>query len=169
MRRTLTPPSEWPLEIGLLWASLEDARQKWWPELQGIEEGALTWQPFENGHSIGAILLHIAEVELFWIENVIAGLEPRTDDADVLLSDQINQYDVRWPTPPLRPLGHYGAILESIRKRSRNALRLAGDPKREIAMGERTVTPEWVISHLIQHESYHGGQAVLLRLLYERC
>jgi uncharacterized damage-inducible protein DinB len=29
-------------------------------------------------------------------------------------------------------------------------------------------TARWVLGHVVQHDSYHGGQAVLLSLLYDQ-
>lgn len=51
------------LQVGLLLAALEDTTRKWREELGDVPEQNIIWQPFPHGHSIGAILLHMADVE----------------------------------------------------------------------------------------------------------
>jgi hypothetical protein len=60
-------------DIGLLAASLQNATREWRQELGEVDEEAIVWQPVPDMHSIGALILHIVDVEAWWIESVAAG------------------------------------------------------------------------------------------------
>lgn len=154
------------LEIGLLGASLIDSSREWRGELGDPSEDAIVWQPRPGGHSIGAELLHIAEVEIYWIHHFIAGLPMDQAEMRVLMSDQIHQHEGSWPIPPREPLAWYYEKLDSVRERSLALLPTFDDPARSIPHRrepELSSTVRWVLSHVVQHDSYHGGQAVLLK------
>lgn len=127
----------------------------------------LTWQPFPGGHSIGALLLHIADVEAYWIETVIAGRELSPEEQTEMLSDSTDQYAVDWPTPPAEPFEYYDRILSRVRTRTIETLRSFQVPE-DVRTGRSEYTVRWIVAHALHHESYHGGQAVLLKLLKEK-
>ncbi len=154
-------------ELGVLLASLDDSTREWRDELGDVPVDAITWQPFPGGHSIGGILLHIAEVEAYWIEEFAAGHKLSKEDQERFMSEQILQYDVQWPTPPAQPLSHYYGILDEVRQRTYRRMSEVNTPERVYERRDETYTMRWILSHVVQHDSYHGGQAVLLKLIWE--
>jgi uncharacterized damage-inducible protein DinB len=157
-------------DIGLLAAALENATREWRGELAEVDEDAIVWQAWPNGHSIGALILHIADVEAWWIETVAAGKKRPRGEARRLLSEETEQYGVHSPTPPRKPLSWYFAIHDAIRARSLETLRSLDDADRYVSRvgWKESCNVRWIVSHVVSHESYHGGQAVLLNVMRQK-
>ena len=85
MKRYDVPPAErMNREVGLLLAMLDDGTREWRGELGDVPDEAVVWQPFPNGHSIGAVILHIAAVEVHWLHRVAGGREPWPEEEERL-------------------------------------------------------------------------------------
>src|SRR5437868_2793109 len=98
-RLDVTPIEGCEGQLGLLLAMLHATTNEWRCFLEDISEDAIVWQPFPNGHSIGALILHIADVEAFWLYQVAAGKARTQEEKDHLLSDATQQGAVSWPVP----------------------------------------------------------------------
>lgn len=151
--------------LGLQLAMIEDCTREWRSELGRVGVETIAWQPFPAGHSIGGIILHIADVEAFWVELVAAGKKLDPAEMKELMSEQINQYGVKWPVPPKKPIAYYFALHDRIRARTLETVRSLGNPCHPGKWRNTTFTLRWVLSHVLNHEAYHGGQAVLLKLM----
>jgi uncharacterized damage-inducible protein DinB len=163
----LTPLEDIHPEIGLLLAILDDVTKEWTGELGRVSKETLVWQPRPEGHSIGALILHIADVEAYWLHEVAAG-QPLTEAHNRLfLSEETQQYQGKWPTPPKRPLSWYLEQHRAIRERTYALVRNLSDLNHVGRNGEREFTLRWLLNHVISHEAYHGGQAVLLASLWK--
>ena len=154
------------LQIGLLLSMLEEGTIEWREELGAVSEEAVVWQPVPNGHSIGGVILHIADVEAFWLHEVAVGHKRSQEEIERLLSQETQQYQGIWPKCPHEPLSWYLEQHDEIRQRTRQYLAGLMDSQetrnREGRDSEYTV--RWLLSHVIIHEAYHAGQAVLLSL-----
>ena len=147
---------------------LDQATHEWLGELgDDVTESELTWQAFASGHSIGALLVHIAEVEAYWLHHIACG-EPYHDLEAEVLHAAIDQGGIQWPTPPLHPLSFYKALLTTTREKTKALIGSLGNPNHTALRGEREFTLSWLMTHVIVHEAYHGGQAVLLLLQQRR-
>ncbi|HEY3267784.1 MAG TPA: DinB family protein [Armatimonadota bacterium] len=155
-------------QCGLLLALLDMATAEWREQLGSVPDEALLWQPFPRGHSIGALILHIADVEGFCVTEVAAGQPRPEEELETLLSRETDQYAQSWPTPPAHPLSWFLAEHDAIRARTRAtvaALKYPDRVGRRADRPDREYTLRWLLGHIILHEAYHGGQAVLLSLL----
>lgn len=154
--------------LGLLLGMLEDGTKKWRREMGEVTDEAILWQPFPGGHSIGLLILHMADVEAFWLHEVAAG-QTRTDaERARLLSVETRQYQVQWPLPPERPLAWFFEQHDAIREKTREILWPFTSAEQiciRLRDGEG-FTLRWLLHHVINHEAYHGGQAVLLSLMH---
>lgn len=152
-------------EIGILGASLLDGTREWRDELGDVTEDQIVWQARRGGHSIGAELLHIAEVEIWWIHHICCGRAMDPEEMTLLMSEQIMQDDGSWPSPHRQPLSWYYERLDSVRERTLRLLPEISDPARTYHSEKWNYdfTLRWIVSHVVQHEAYHGGQAVLLK------
>ena len=170
--RDVVPVKAQSEEIGLLLALLEAGTQSMRRELGEVEEETLVWQPYPNSHSIGAILIHVAACEAGWLHLVAAGQETPMDLEERLMGGaSIDQYGGLWPAPPRRPLSWYYAQHDEIRTRSLALLRALPDPdevRTVVWSPNHRCTIRWILHHVIEHEAYHLGQAVLLSLMNER-
>lgn len=128
----------------------------------------VVWQPFPHAHSIGAIILHIADVEAYWLHQVGAD-QVRSDEELVrLLSKETQQYDLSWPRPPAQPLSWFLAQHDEIRARTRQIVATWDDPALIRPRKDAEFTRRWLLHHVLTHEAYHGGQSVLLSILHGR-
>lgn len=154
-------------QLGLLLAMLDEGTKEWRSELGDVPQETITWQPFEQGHSIGSVLLHIADVEAFWIQEV-AGQEKLTKDMlELFMTLDIKQDDVKWPIPPSEPIEWYWEVCDNVRRTTHDLVQKLGDPLMSASSDSQNFyTLRWLLSHVIAHESYHGGQIVLLKLLH---
>ena len=162
------PVADFELQLGLLISMLDDVTQDWREELGEISIEDLTWQPFPHGHSIGGILLHIIEVEHYWIHHVASGIELSTAEALTLKAEEIDQYAVSWPTPDDQPLSWYFELQDGYRKKTKELLFDLKDPEKIAQRGESQFTLRWIVQHVVAHEAYHAGQMVLLSLMRSR-
>lgn len=153
---------------GLLCAILQDGTREWRWELDPeLGPDAMVWQPFPDTHSIGAVILHIIDVEIYWLERLALGLATDQAERQLLMADEIDQDAWVWPAPPREPLSWYFELHDRIRARTLENIKRWPPADEERSRGEDTFTYRWVLGHVIQHESYHGGQAVLLSRLWE--
>lgn len=155
-------------EIGLLVSSMQDSTREWRENLGDVADEAMTWQCYENGPSIGGLLMHLIDCEYGWITRAI--MQMPEDN-----SSEFNRYNMDldvdkpfWPTPPAHPLSWYLATHDQVRAQMIQLLATVSDPDRIITRGENGFTPRWVLTHLIQHDSYTGGQAVLLHEIWKK-
>jgi len=159
-------------EIGLLLGLLQTGTTNMRGELGDVDVDTLIWQPYPDGHSIGAILIHVAACEAWWLHLVAAGQETSMDiEGRLLGGPSIDQYAGIWPTPPRRPLTWYYTQHDEIRGRTVALVRELLDPdeiRTVVWSPNRTCTVRWILHRVIEHEAYHLGQAVLLSLMKDR-
>ena len=155
-------------EYGLMLAIMQDGTREWRDELGEIEPEGIVWQAYPGGYSIGGVMLHIAEVEVYWIEEFCLGRKLSQEDEKLFMSKEIEQYEGKWPTSPKEPLAYYFRILDDVRARTLEAYKQMGDPKEIKPRRDEEYTLAWVLAHVVEHESYHGGQIVMLKELCKR-
>lgn len=163
MKIDAEPLPGYPEPYGLLCAILQDGTNEWRLELDpGLTEDAMVWQPYPGTYSIGAIIMHIIAVEIFWFERFVLGLPNDPDETKLTLADVTDVDNWQWPVPPRQPLSWYFELQDRIRARTLEGIKTwpPADSARE--HHGRQVTMRWVFGHVIQHEAYHGGQAVML-------
>jgi len=153
-------------EIGLLIATLHDSTREWREYLERPSREAIVFQPWPRAYSIGALILHVIDCELGWFENFIAGKPPQKADAELLLSETTLQDEVIWPVPPAEEIDWYFELQDRYRVRSLAAL-VGQDPERVIQRGSFSASVRWVVAHVVEHDAYHGGQAVLLHEMWK--
>lgn len=157
-------------QVGLLLQMLDATTDEWREELGEIPEAAILWQPVPGAHSIGALILHIIDVEAYWLTEIAGGIPRSQEEKDRLLSDATDQYAGIWPTPSPQPLTWYWEQFAAVRARTHAMVRGLNNPAhighRVGRKGEQDFTLRWLLHHVIIHEAYHGGQAVLLALQY---
>jgi len=147
------------------WAwAIEDTRRRTLQGLTGISQAALDWIPPEGGNSIGMILYHLVAIELSYLYEDILEQGWVPELAPLLpydVRDEEGQLTVvRGEDLPthLRRLQHSRALL----RRALQAMTSA-EWQRPRDIEGATITPEWAVHHLIQHEAEHHGQIGELR------
>jgi uncharacterized damage-inducible protein DinB len=161
----------YPEPYGLLCAILQDATADWRGELWGAEVGpdVTTWRPRPGGQSIGAMLLHMIGVEIFWFEQFVLDRDFDPEEKKLLMSGEIDVDNGVWPDAPSQPLSWYFDLHDRYRARTLESIKLwppPGSLKDRAGEGDQYSTL-WVLGHVIQHEAYHGGQVVMLYDLWQ--
>lgn len=154
-------------EIGLLLASLADSTREWRENLGRPGRKAIVWQQYTDGPSIGAVILHLIDTEAYWLETYAAGRPSPPGETELLLARETKQDSGRWPVPPSEPIEWYFDLHDRIRARVWEAVR-GIEPERRYGSGKFSCTFRWIVAHVLEHDSYHGGQAVLLHQAYRR-
>ena len=154
------------VQIGLLRAMPDEGTRDWREELGVVPDETVLWQPFPGGHSIGALILHIADVEAYWLHQIGAGQARSEEGLARLLSEETQQYDLSWPQPPALPLSWFLAQHDEIRARTHEIVSTWNDPAHVRPREDAEFTRRWLLHHVLIHEAYHGGQAVLLSILH---
>jgi uncharacterized damage-inducible protein DinB len=151
-------------EIGRWLWCLEDVRRSLITELTGINQNLLD-RTMGKRQSIGTLLYHIALVEADWLYVEVLGtdwdpeirslfpLESRTDGNLTHIEGQ--------------SLEEHFYRLKKVREVFLSYFRSMNlkDWRRPRSLEQYDVTPEWVVYHLIEHESHHRGQ--IFQLLRE--
>ncbi|RYG46725.1 DUF664 domain-containing protein [bacterium] len=157
------PMPGYPEPYGTLLATLQKQTRAWRHQLDELRPEEIVWQPYPQGHSIGALMLHMAEVESHWVETVALGREMSAGDRATYLSEETDSFTGVWPTPPSEPFSYYLDILDRVRTQTLESVKAFEDPATERDAEWSTVSLRWVLAHIIWHEGYHGGQMVLLK------
>ena len=153
---------------GLLCAILQDGSREWRGELDpDIGLDAVTWRARPGGQSMGAIMLHIIHVEVAWIERFGLGRTLDPEEDRLLLADEIDVDAGVWPDPPNEPLSWYFELHARLRLRTLEAIKSFPPPETLKESRHGQLSMRWVLGHVIEHESYHGGQIVLLYDLWK--
>ena len=153
---------------GLLCAILQDGTNEWRMELApDLSEEAVVWQPYPGMHSIGAIIFHIIGAEIFWFERFALGTQSNPEERKILMAEETDVDEWTWPTPPRHPISWYFDLQDRIRARTLESVKKWPSPETAKDLHGQPRTMRWVLGHVIQHEAYHGGQAVLLSRLWQ--
>ncbi len=155
-------------QIGLLLASLDDSTREWRENLEKPPIDAIMWQIAPNGPSIGALLLHLIDCEAGWIEQFCGGKPADPAQDALLMTKEVDQMSGTWPTPHEQPIEWYLDLHDQIRARCKEALKNMADPAHLFKGRENQFSLRWVLAHVIEHDSYTGGQAVLLHETWKR-
>ena len=150
---------------------LEDVRARTKKYVEGLTQAQLEWFPNAKVESIGTLLVHIAAVELSWIQEDIK--------RDQMGEEWKAGFPIRFDIPQIsdEPLEYFIGLLDSTRAVTRDVL--AGLTDRDLAREVVSLddednpdapryTIEWILYHLVEHEAHHKGQiAVMKRMLPE--
>lgn len=154
--------------LGALFATLQDSTREWRTNLGRVGQPAIRWQAYENGPSIGGLILHMIDCEVWWLKAVAAGCKLDAEAPENVYNAALDQYKPFWPKPPSRPLAWYYGIQDRRREEMRALIEAHRDPASRHPLGKsREFTFRWILAHLVEHDSYTGGQAVLLHEMFK--
>ena len=146
-------------EIGRTVWMLQAARWRLMECLAGLDTAVLDWQPPYGGNSIGTLLYHIAAIEADWLYTEVLQM-PFAPEIDDLLSFNVRDKDGRLTVVTGLTLAEHQHRLAVCRAHLLTAYREMSldDFRRLRHFDQYDISPEWVLHHLIQHETEHRGQ-----------
>lgn len=153
----------WEPEIGRLVWTLDAARRRTLEEVEKIsaehEQAVIDWRAGPQANSISSTLYHLALIETSWLYDEVLEQPPPAE------LESLFPYDVREADGVLTPINGqtlsehlqrlemcHQQLLESYRHLSLD------DFRRPRHLPHYSVTPEWVLYHLAQHEAEHRSQ-----------
>ncbi len=170
--RVVAPVAANVPEIGRwLWA-LEDTRRRTKETLVGLSPASLGWTPPGGGNSIGTLLYHVALIEADYLYADVLELPEQDYPADVVALFPYPDRDEGDALTAVTGMGldRHLARLDRVRERvlATFGAMTADDFRRPRVVTGYTITPEWTLHHLMQHEAEHRGQIATPRDLFER-
>lgn len=148
---------------------LEDTRRDTKQTLTTLTQTVIDWNVAPNCNTIGTLLYHIAFIELDWLFVEVLEHEPLPQEFKAL-----------FPLPARNDQGHLSEVsgvslqehlqrLDRVRERLLDVFRSMDieDFRRLRSMPDYQVSPEWVLHHLIQHETEHRGHIQIVCSLAE--
>jgi uncharacterized damage-inducible protein DinB len=159
--------------IGFYLARMEDVRRHTLRYVEGLTTEQLSWYPNPRIESVGTLLLHIAAVECSWIGEDIMR---RTMGEEWKIALPIR---LGIPQVTGQPLAFFLDTLSAVRDQTRADLATLtdNDLSREVApldpgpssSPEHRFTVEWILNHVVEHESHHKGQIAVMKRFLPGC
>lgn len=143
---------------------LNDLREVTLNGVQHLSKEQLFQVPIEGEFPIGAYLMHLAECDIHWLEEI----------SGVKQSDELKKksyfdvwYDCKKPEPPTQPLEYqeYLDVITETRKNFMNYLDTISDDDLELVarkVKDWDITKKWIVYHILEHEAHHRGQMFML-------
>jgi uncharacterized damage-inducible protein DinB len=153
-------PEGYSPQVGALLAMTEECRGRTLRLVESLDPERIDTPPAWLGNSPASLLYHIAAIELDWLfAEIMAKDFP--EETSVWFPHDVREESGRL-TPVVRESKeHHLARLRWVRNLMRDELRFLSDDDLQVTRptdGGNTVTPEWVLHHLMQHEAEHRGQ-----------
>lgn len=157
-------------QIGGWLGALTEAREDLLATLADLTQAELHQELLPGAHSIAAILWHMANVELWWIQSVLVGTPP--DDSTRQRFGLTEPGEINTP-PATWTLDRFLALLAEVRQATLTAYGSMLDQvfitaDRARPGGQRLYAPEWILFNLVDHEANHRGQIAMLKRLLRR-
>jgi uncharacterized damage-inducible protein DinB len=160
--------------VAFLAASLDDQTRRIRTSVQDLPVEILEWQEAPERNTVGMLLAHMAVAEAWWIQAGAKGIGDREEISGILRAViGIEAQDDGMPLPAggthpevLRgkSAADYLALLDRARVATHAVLRSWSDAELDTAipLRERSVTPGWILYHVLEHTVAHYGQILLL-------
>ena len=149
--------------VGLIYSMLRLNREILKRKVAGLKPGHLAWQPDKYTNTIGTLLLHIAEAELWWMQEVIEGIPLTKKEKEEF------RYEI-YGSPQASPverneLKFFLGKLDKVRAKTKKILQRLKDKDLERVHrdSQKRLSNGWILYHLIEHEASHTGQIASLK------
>ena len=152
-------------EVAVYMKMLEQSTSEWRGMLgTDVTPAQLSHQAYPGSHSIGAVLLHMADSEAIWTMEVLEGGAVPDSLKKELLADQTDVWNGKWPTVLEEPLEYFYEKQDRVREHTLRVLAGLTDIEKDVSAWGNTFTIRWILGHMVSHDSQHGGQAILLHV-----
>ncbi|KYC94282.1 DinB family protein [Heyndrickxia sporothermodurans] len=157
-------------EIGRWLWCLEDVRRTIKQRLSGISQSDLDTK-IDERQTIGSLLYHIALIEADWLYEEVLCTEWDPEIRELFPFECRSDDDSLAHIEGQSLEAHFDR-LNKVREVFLSHFRTMDliDWRKPMVLEKYDVTPEWVVYHLIEHESHHRGQIfqLLSKLKHER-
>ncbi len=166
-RRRLVLPEPEGMDpiIGGAVARLTETRRRTLADLEGMSTDDVDAPGADDSNSIGAILYHVAAIEMAWLAEEILSLDAWPPEVDhVLPFDVRDEAGLLWHVRGETLDQHLERmrVTRDLLVRELAAMDVV-EFRRVRVLADYDVTPEWVAFHLTQHEAEHRSELGRLR------
>jgi uncharacterized damage-inducible protein DinB len=154
--------------VGRWLSYLGDGRKRTKEVIENLPISTLDWQGLPPQNSIGTLLYHIALIEADWLYVEILE-RPYPDMLKIWFPFDVRDNEGRLTPVKGWELSRYLELLDNVRGEFITHLSdmTLEEFSRLRSLEYYDVSPEWVCSHLLQHEAAHRGQILLIREHYQ--
>jgi len=155
-------------QISLLKWMLEDVRKETIAGVNHLSKEQLFARPLQDEASIGSYLMHLAEVDIYWLE-VLSGIQ---QPEDLKTKCYYNTWfdSGKDSNPPKKALeiSEFFDVNESSRKNFLDYVSSLNDSDLKEIIIQKGGTKKikipkmWIIYHILEHEAHHRGQMFML-------
>lgn len=168
--KTLQPVPNFSPEIGVFLASLYKIRNAWTAAVKDLSKTELAAKILPDVQPIGTIIIHIAEVEYFWIQQIVEGKELTAKIQNLL------HHDLWFKDFAAHDLGieYCLEVVEKIHQMTLEILAKFTDSDLEKSFvrvredRETHYSLRWILVHLLEHDAEHKGQMLMIKRLLKR-
>lgn len=163
----LEPLPNFAFEIGLFLANLEKIRKGWRNAVKDLTKDELAAKILPEVQPIGTIIIHIAEAEYFWIQEIVSG-KPMTEEIKELLHHDLWFKDF---ADENLDIDYCLQVVEKIHQLTQETLLNFTDKDVEKTFvrhredGEIHYSLRWIFVHLLEHDAEHKGQMMMIKRL----
>lgn len=166
-RKILNPAPGVSHEIGFYLGGMEEVREQLREAVEGMSDDHIGRPAIPGAHAIGALVLHIGEAELYWMQCVVSGRKVTEEIRRAAYWDVLKD-------PKRFSEQSYSAEfclneIKKLREQTHETLATFKDSDLErvfsIERGGETHerSLRWILHHLIDHEAQHKGQILMLK------
>jgi uncharacterized damage-inducible protein DinB len=166
----LKPVENFTREIGLFLASLEKIRSEWRESVKDLTKTELAAKILLDVQPIGTLIMHIAEAEYFWIQEIVSS-KPMSDEIKDLLHHDLWFKDFGAEDLEVE---YCLEVVEKIHVMTRGTLSEFTDEDveklfiRKEENSESHFSLRWIFTHLLQHDAEHQGQIMMIKRLLRK-
>ncbi len=145
-------------KVGLIYSLLEENRRLVKDKVRKLKPAHLQWRPDKKTNTIGTLLLHIAEAELWWMQEIIDHIPLSQKQKEEFSSDLYGRNRTR--QIGRTSLDYLFGKMDKVRRRTRGILRKLSDRDLEKVHQFKNdrITYGYILFHLLEHEASHAGQ-----------
>lgn len=165
--RSLEPLPNFAHEIGLFLANLEKIRKGWRDAVKDLTKEELAAKILPDVQPIGTMIIHIAEAEYFWTQQIISGKEFTEEIKNLMHHDlwfkdfAAHNLDIEYCLE----------VVDQIHQMTRETLATFNDDDLQKTFvhqhenGETHYSLRWILVHLLEHDAEHKGQMLMIKRL----
>ncbi|MCK4971820.1 MAG: DinB family protein [Candidatus Heimdallarchaeota archaeon] len=154
--------------VSYYYSMLQEVRERLLSIIDVLAEETLDFTPDErNFETIGTLLFHIAAIEWSWVFEDIDGLEM---DYENFKHAFALRPDVDIPQLKGKKKQFYLNQMKEVREEVFQRLTKFSDEDLDNIVETKAYkfSIEWILFHILEHETMHIGQILLLKRLYEK-
>ena len=158
-------PDAYAPEVGVLLSMMEDCRARTLREVERIDPSMIDAPTPWSGNTIGSLLYHIGAIELDWLYSDIMQRD-FPEEAWAWFPHDVREEDGRLTPAIGETVDRHLERLAWVRARTRGELRTLSTADLMAIRSEgddSSMTIEWILHHLLQHEVEHRGQLAEIR------